>query len=213
MRAMSNSVLVLFGLLPQSGVVPAGDALGDVVGGTVSLDGRPAVGAVVYLERWQTDDRRESGTTGVAHADTVVLDQRGLRFVPGTLVVWPGTTVAFLNNDDIQHNVFSPGRAVGGGDPFDLGTYARGERRYHTFGDHGPHTILCNVHPEMLAYVVSVPADHKTVTDRDGRFTLTDVPSGPYLLRVWHPRSRSFEMAIQVGSRLRQLNITLEAEN
>ena len=214
MRALFSGALVLFSLIPQAGGVPTGEPAEDVVAGTVSISGRPAAGAVVYLERWQTGDLNETEVpTDAASADTVVLDQRGLRFLPGTLVIRPGTTVVFLNNDDIQHNVFSPGRVVGTGEPFDLGTYARGETRYHTFGDQGPYTILCNVHPEMLAYVVSVPADHKTVTDSEGRFSLADVPSGPYLLRVWHPQSRPFDMAVQVGSRSRPLNITLEAED
>ena len=205
----------LTGLIVALGAwVGSGGQAIDIVEGRISFSGRPAAGAVVYLERWpnrsNTEERESSGATS---SDTVVLDQRGLRFLPQTLAIRPGTTVVFRNSDDIQHNVFSPGRAVGVGDPFDLGTYARGETRHHTFKDQGPHTILCNVHPEMVAYVVAVPVEHRTVTDSDGRFALQDVPSGPYLLRVWHPQSPVLELAVQVGPRLRSLQITLEARD
>lgn len=211
MKTLLTGMLMVLGLIPQAVERPPEIASEDLVSGIVSYGGRPVAGAVVYLEQWTNNAGEPEAPSEPASADTVVLDQRGLRFLPGTMVVRPGTTVLFLNNDDIQHNVFSPGRIVGTGDPFDLGTYARGETRYHTFGDTGPHTILCNVHPEMVAYIVSVPGDYKTVTDPDGHFALPDVPNGPYLLRVWHPQADAFDMAVQVESRLRSLNITLES--
>jgi len=211
MRVMLTGILVLIGLLPGPDGAPLDAPVADFVEGTITIDGRPASGAVVYLEPWKDNVPDESRSfADVASADTVILDQRGLRFLPGTLAVRPGTTVLFLNNDYIQHNVFSPDGINGTSDGFDLGTYARGETRFHTFSAQGAHTILCNVHPEMLAYVVSVPAEFKTVTDSGGSFTLVDVPSGPYLLRVWHPKSPDFDMALQVGDRLRPLDITLE---
>lgn len=193
-------LLVAFGSWAESGV-----QIVDTVEGRISFQGKPATGAVVYLEH---------GTLALALvADTVVLDQRGLRFLPGTLAVTRGTTVAFLNNDDIQHNVFSPGEVIGTGDPFDLGTYSRGEMRFHTFPDLGVHTILCNVHPEMLAYVVSVPTEYRAVTDSHGRFSITDVPPGIYRLHVWHPMSSQVDQEVRIDSELRPLNITLELED
>ena len=193
-------LLVVFGPWAESGVQTV-----DTVEGRISFQGKPATGAVVYLER---------GTSALTlPADTVVLDQRGLRFLPGTLAVSRGTTVAFLNNDDIQHNVFSPGEVIGTGDPFDLGTYSRGEMRFHTFPDLGVHTILCNVHPEMLAYVVSVPTEYRAVTDSQGRFSITDVPPGTYRLHVWHPLSSEVDQEVRIDSELRPLNITLELED
>jgi len=193
-------LLVVLGSWSESGVQVV-----DTVEGRISFQGMPATGAVVYLEH---------GTSAfAASADTVVLDQRGLRFLPGTLAVGRGTTVAFLNNDDIQHNIFSPGEVIGTGDPFDLGTYSRGEKRFHTFPDLGVHTILCNVHPEMLAYVVSVPTEYRAVTDPDGRFSIPDVPLGTYRLRVWHPLSSQVDQEVRVDSEMGPLNITLELED
>jgi len=183
----------------------------DVVEGRVVRGGRPVADAVVYLMRQPVGDR-ENGRAPPAVADTVDLDQRALTFLPRVLAVRPGTTVAFLNNDLLQHNVFSPGRTVGVGVPFDLGTYSRGEIRYHTFVEQGAHTILCNVHPEMVAYVFSAATEHRAVTDSDGRFSLGDVPGGAYRLHVWHPASREFEMTIRVQPDMGPLAISLDSE-
>ncbi|MFQ5530391.1 MAG: hypothetical protein ACE5FP_08590 [Gemmatimonadota bacterium] len=214
MGSWLSALLVGFGLWTGSGVAPAPLAAVDVVEGRVSRSGQPAAGAVVYLVRQPAGGLRGGEAPNVVTAaDTVVLDQRGLMFLPSVLAVQPGTTVAFLNNDFILHNVFSPGRAIGVGDPFDLGTYSRGEMRYHTFPDQGAHTILCNVHPEMLAYVVSVPAEHSAVTDSDGRFSMGDVPSGSYRLHVWHPQSPAYEAAVRVRPDLRPLSISLQADD
>lgn len=199
------------GLCAALGFAPGPVSTLDVVEGRVVLGDRPAAGAVVYLMREPVGDQ-ENGRVPPSVADTVVLDQRALTFLPGVLTVRPGTTVAFLNNDLIQHNVFSPGRPVGVGAPFDLGTYSRGEVRYHTFVELGAHTILCNVHPEMVAYVFSAATEYRAVTDSEGRFSFGDVPSGAYRLHVWHAQSREFQMAIRVQSDMRPLAISLDPE-
>ena len=199
------------GLWAAQGFAPGSVSTLDVVEGRVVRGDRPAAGAVVYLMHEPVGDR-ENGRAPPAVADTVVLDQRALTFLPRVVAVRPGTTVAFLNNDLIQHNVFGPGRPVGVGVPFDLGTYSQGEVRYHTFVELGAHTILCNVHPEMVAYVFSAATDHRAVTDSDGRFSLGDVPSGAYRLHVWHPLSQEFEVAIRVQPDMRPLAISLDPE-
>jgi len=205
----SAMLLVGLSMSATSGFAPAPQQTYDVVEGRVVLAGQPAAGAVVYLVR-ESAGGRDSDTEIPAAADTVVLDQQSLTFLPRTLAIRPGTTVRFLNNDFILHNVFSPGRAVGVGEPFDLGTYARGAMRYHTFLEEGAHTILCNVHPEMVAYVVSVPAEYRAVTGPDGRFAIADVLSGRYTLRVWHPQSSAYELPVRVRPDSRPLTISLD---
>lgn len=204
-------VLTVVGLWAAHGFAPVPASTPRVVEGRVVFGDRPAANAVVYLIRQPTRGRVNERAPPTV-ADTVVLDQRALTFVPQVVVVRAGTTVAFLNNDLIQHNVFSPGSPVGVGEPFDLGTYSRGEIRYHTFVAQGAQTILCNVHPEMVAYVFSIETEYRDVTDSDGRFSLGDVPDGTYGLHVWHPQSREFEVTIQVQPGMQPLAISLDAE-
>ncbi len=155
------------------------------------LTSRTAVvsGAVVYLVPLE-------GPAVSRPLDSALVDQRNLRFVPRVLVVTPGTAVTFRNSDPIMHNVFSPG---GVGADFDLGSYTGAEVRRQVFGELGAYVILCHVHPEMAAYVVVVPTALSAVADDAGRFRITGVPPGRYVLRLWHRHLRDPERAIAIG--------------
>ncbi|NTV46281.1 MAG: hypothetical protein HGB11_07110, partial [Chlorobiales bacterium] len=54
-----------------------------------------------------------------------VLDQKNLVFLPHVLPVPVGTTVDFINSDNVNHNVFSPADCK----KFNLGTYTPGMSR------------------------------------------------------------------------------------
>jgi plastocyanin len=122
----------------------------------------------------------------------VRIDQRGFRFVPHVTAVVTGTTVRFLNNDPEQHNVYSPeGR-------YNLGTWLPGETRDHTFTRAGEYTQLCNVHPDMLAFVVVLDTPYFAVTDATGAFSIAGVPAGAYRLVVWSEKLDGLERTITV---------------
>src|SRR5438128_882171 len=83
------------------------------------------------------------------------LRQRNLHFAPQVLPILQGTTVEFVNEDSTAHNVFSPSPP----DPFGLGTFGEGIRT-HLFREPGPRVILCNVHVEMVAWVLVLRKSH-----------------------------------------------------
>jgi len=143
---------------------------------------------VVYLI--PLDDMVPSGSV-----ERAVIDQVGLRFVPSVVALPVGGIVEFPNSDTFVHNVFSPSGPDGG---FDLGRYPRNERREHRFSEPGVYAILCDVHPEMLAYVIVLPTPYRSITDQDGRFRVERLPAGRYALRAWHRRARPFERLITV---------------
>lgn len=145
------------------------------VDGTLTSSSGPTAGAVVYLIPLDS-------TVEVRPLDSAVIDQQSLRFVPRVLTVTPRTPVTFRNSDAVQHNVFSPPRI---GADFDLGTYRQFEVRTRSFDEPGAYLILCQVHPEMVAYVVTVPTAWSAVVDATGQFHIADVPPGRYELHVW----------------------------
>jgi len=145
---------------------------GDVAGRAIFAGKRPANEAVVYLE----------GGRKAAPMAKVVVDQRNKTFLPHVSVVTVGTTVVFPNHDTVFHNVFAYYNAK----KFDLGMYPRGASKSVTFDKTGLVALLCNVHSEMSAYIMVVDTPYFAVTDRDGRFRLSNVPSGTYTLHVWH---------------------------
>ena len=124
--------------------------------------------------------------------EPIKIDQKGFRFIPHITVIAPGTTVRFLNNDPEPHNVYSPeGR-------YNLGTWPTGATRDHTFDKPGIYSQLCNIHPDMLAYVVVLETPHFAVTDSTGSFEVGGVPPGKYLVWAWHEKKDGLEREITV---------------
>lgn len=113
-----------------------------------------------------------------------VVDQKNLTFIPHVQPVVVGTTVDFLNSDQVLHNVFSPDKCA---NKFNLGTWPKGEVRSFTFDKVGcTPVLLCNVHPEMEGFVVSLQNPYFAVTDKAGLFAIRNVPEGKYTIRAWN---------------------------
>ena len=111
------------------------------------------------------------------------IDQKNIAFVPRLTVVQPGATVTFTNSDPVVHNVFSP-------DPkrFDLGSMPPGSRKSHVFNRVGNHTLLCHIHPGMIAYLFVSPSGYYATVDANGHYNIPDVPDGTYRMTVWSPK-------------------------
>lgn len=125
-----------------------------------------------------------------------IIDQKDLTFVPHVLTVLAGTTVDFLNSDNVLHNVFSPDKCC---EKFNLGSYPKGEKHSTTFKNAGCQSvILCNVHPEMEAYIIVVQNPYFAKTDKNGNFEIKNVPAGDYTLKVWNEKYKADNQKIKV---------------
>jgi plastocyanin len=124
------------------------------------------------------------------------LDQRNMTFIPHVLPIKTGTTVDFLNNDEVKHNVFSPDH-----EKYNLGTWPKGAIKQYTFDKKGVYTQLCNVHPEMESFIVALDTPYFALTDKDGNFELQDVPPGDYTIKVWHEKLRFKKQQIAVSEK------------
>ena len=96
------------------------------------------------------------------------------RFEPRVIAVSKNATVEFPNADPIYHNVFS----VSGANRFDLGLYRSGSSKSKTFDEPGLVRIYCNIHPQMVGFVMVVDSDFVAVTGPDGAFRFDNVPAG-----------------------------------
>jgi plastocyanin len=126
---------------------------------------------------------------------THAMDQRGMKFLPLVLTVTAGDTVDFLNNDGVEHNVFSPDQ-----DAFNLGTFQAGDQRSHLFDTPGVYRIRCSIHPEMLGWVFVAANPYAAPVDRRGKFTLKEVPPGTYRLTVWNAHLEGTEKTITIAA-------------
>jgi plastocyanin len=126
------------------------------------------------------------GMTFPKPAKPVTVSQKNLRFEPHVLAVPVGTTVDFLNSDSVAHNIFWP--AVGGDKKLghSLGTWPRGQTHVFQFDSPGIVPLLCNVHPEMSAYLIVTPTPYLAETDESGVFAISSVPDGSYTVTAWH---------------------------
>jgi plastocyanin len=134
--------------------------------------------SVVYVEAI-------AGKTFPAPAEHPMMDQKGLMFAPHILVVQAGTTVDFQNSDSVNHNVFWPSVAGNKKLGHNLGTWPHGEKRSFKFDDPGVVPLLCNVHPEMEAYVIVSPTPYFAKADSAGEYKIENIPDGTYKVTAW----------------------------
>ena len=118
-----------------------------------------------------------------------VMDQQNLTFMPHVLPVPVGATVYFPNNDKVDHSVFSLSRTK----QFNLGTYKRGESKTVRFDKPGIVELRCDMHAEMLAYILVLKNPFFAVTDAKGRF---EIPSAEYLEKIGITGSESIFQAL-----------------
>lgn len=183
-QSIRPAVLITLGLLAVGT-----DLCAQTVEGLIDFRGRSAREAVVELLPADVAEAPQPAFGENLAADTLMIDQRHLRFAPTVLAVAPGTVVEFKNSDPILHNVFSPPRL---GADFDLGTYPQDESRARRFNQPGNYVILCHVHPEMAAWVIVGRSPYVAVADDAGLFAIQSVPPGAYTVRVWF-RRREFD--------------------
>jgi plastocyanin len=102
-------------------------------------------------------------------------------FVPALLVISPGTTVRFPNDDRFYHSVYSDAPS----NPFDLGLYNNGPGKSVVFENAGVVDIRCHVHGTMHAIVVVADGPFAITTHPNERYRIDGVPPGPHALHVW----------------------------
>ena len=184
MRVSMFRLLALRGLLLTVGVPAVALAQSVAVTGTVGLDpadrgpnGIDPADAVVWLTPLGPTAEDVGPTPGMFE-----IIQEEKRFVPRVLPVPTGSSVDFPNLDPFFHNVFS----LFDGKRFDLGLYEAGASRSTRFGRPGISYVFCNIHPEMVAIILTVDTDLFALTGAEGEFRLEGVPAGDYQLHVWH---------------------------
>jgi plastocyanin len=151
----------------------------EVKGTVVDEQGNGIAQAVVFV---QTPATGKPATLRKA-----TLDQIDKQFVPNILPIAVGTEVQFPNHDQIHHHVYSFSRVKS----FDLPLYKGEAVPSVAFDQPGVVDVGCNIHDWMSAIILVVPSPYYAITDANGQFVLSDLPSGTYSLVSWHERSRS----------------------
>src|SRR5579864_8402323 len=171
--ARSGLLLALLGMLAGG----AADAATLVIS-VHTADGRPLQGAVVTA----------MPLDGSAHKVApikAVMDQVNRAFQPDLLVIPVGSTVTFPNSDTVSHQIysFSPAKR------FQLPLYRGTPYPPVHFDQAGIVTLGCNIHDEMVGYLLVTDAPYYGRTDAKGAWS-NDLARGRYRITIWHPRMR-----------------------
>ncbi len=124
-----------------------------------------------------------------------VMDQKNMAFIPHVLPLIKGTTVDFLNSDPVLHNIYSPDAVA---DNVNLGTWLKGEARSYTFNKLGVASFRCNVHVDMLAYILILQNPFYSRLDNEGRFSIHGLPEGKYTVKLWNERRKAVDKQVEV---------------
>jgi plastocyanin len=150
--------------------------------GTLSVvvlkkDGQPLAGAIVTAEP-------EAARFASPAPVQAIVDQMNLAFAPDVSVIPVGSSLSFPNSDAVSHQVysFSPTRR------FQLPLYRGKPYPPVVFDQPGIVTLGCNIHDNMLAYVVITNAPLFGRTGDKGEWVVQNAPEGTYRIKLWHPR-------------------------
>lgn len=195
-----NIRIFLINIFLLAGLFNYSTLAGDLKGRIHLKDGDSNADILVYIEN-------VNGSFSPP-GEKIIMDQKDLMFIPSVLPVLVGSTVTFLNNDSVLHNVFSPSNCA---DSFNLGTWPKGQYRTHTFTKADCFCIiLCNVHPDMQAWIVVLQNPYFVKTDSSGNYDIIGLPDGKYTLKIWYPFYKTVSEQIEIkGSNVVWKDFTL----
>jgi len=129
-----------------------------------------------------------SGKSTGASAPPVVIDQKGCLYEPQIIAVQTGQKILVKNSDPMMHNVHINPTVTANNQANNSPTQMPGMPEI-TFTFSKPETFLkyqCDVHRWMFAWATIVDSPYYALTDKDGKFTIKDVPPGKYTVVATH---------------------------
>jgi plastocyanin len=165
----------------------------------LDVDGNPVSNIAVYVT--------QGNATDAGIRQSAIMDQRDTRFVPHILVVQKGTTVEFPNSDVVAHHVYSFSKP----NDFVLPLYRGNAHKPVMFEHDGIVTLGCNIHDQMLGYIVVVNTDIFGITDENGMLSVEiDEAASDATVSVWSPRIRDKDLTQVVAATAKSATFSLQ---
>jgi plastocyanin len=152
-----------------------------------------------------------TGKSTGASAPPVVLDQKGCIYSPGIFAVQTGQKIIVKNSDTCVHNVHAIS-AAGNVEHNDVQMPGGADLTY-TFDK--PEAFLkfqCDVHPWMKSWVTVVDSPYFAVSDKNGKFTIKNVPPGKYTVEANHRKLGAQTQDIEIKDTDATVNFTFEVK-
>ncbi len=87
-----------------------------------------------------------------AQADTVTVNIKNFMFMPMTVTIPAGSTITWVNQDEIPHSVVEKGKS------FRSPALDTNDHFSRVFDTPGTYEYFCGLHPNMVAKVIVTPA-------------------------------------------------------
>jgi plastocyanin len=153
-----------------------------------------------------------SGKSTAASVPPAVLDQKGCIYTPQILAIQTGQKLLVRNSDNCIHNVHCT-PTVSGNEEHNDGQMAGAPDLAYTFAK--PEMFVkfeCNVHPWMRAWVCVFDHPYFSVSDKNGKFVIKNVPPGKYTLEAGHRKLGSQTQDVEVKDGDVTANFTFEVK-
>jgi len=151
--------------------------------------------------------------TGEAPKEAAMIDQEGCMYKPHVVAMMGGQDLVVKNSDNFLHNIHTlseknpsfnkaqPNKNDGEKmpDPPKVAEY------FH---------VKCDVHPWMSAYVAVFDHPFFGVSDKDGKWTIKNLPDGDYTLTAWHEKlgTQEKKVTIKDGKPAEAIEFTFKPE-
>lgn len=136
------------------------------------------------------------GKTFPAEIKPAAIKQEGCKYVPHVIGVQVGQPLEIFNNDPTLHNVNAQAKNNAS---FNFAQPVQGMKNTKKFDK--PEIMvpfICNVHPWMKSYIGVVAHPYFAVSDDDGKFDITGLPAGSYVLEAWHEKMGTAQQKVTV---------------
>jgi plastocyanin len=158
---------------------------------------------VVYL-------KEAPAGSAAAATQPKVLDQHGCQYEPYILAVQVNEPIVVKNSDPVLHNVHTRPTNPANKEQ-NLAQMAKGPDLTFKFAGAEPFMrVECNVHPYMVSYISVFDHPYFAVTDKDGNFTIKNVPKGNYTVVAAHRRAGNKEEKVAVAEGNAKADFSLE---
>lgn len=163
----------------------------------------------VYLK--DADGKEITGKSTGATAKPAVLDQVGCIYTPSILAIQTGQKLDVKNSDSCIHNVHSISTA-GNTDHNDPQMAGGADLVYSYTKPEMYLKFQCDVHPWMFAWVSIFDHPYFSVSGKDGKFAIKNVPPGKYTVEASHRKFGTKTEVVEVKDSDVTVNFTFEAK-
>lgn len=139
-----------------------------------------------------------------------VYDQKKCTFVPHVLLMKPKVQGKVLNSDKVGHNFHTVSKGI-----YNVNRKIKADAKMkvkkNKIRKSGVIRAKCDIHSWMKGWWFVAKTPYTVRTEKDGTFSITDIPAGTYKLKIWHEKLGESEQSVVVtAGKTTKTNVSLE---